>query len=257
MMTGQEHAKGVGMGSWEPLDWAVAVTFVVGLAMSGLGSGGQMLGRSAGGVLGVLLAWGLVALWGGRTLPKNRLAWWIMGAALLVWLFLSGLGVIPEELVGLMALGPLAVFVFLFVLHDHHLAPSVLLGGLVLAMLIQPGLDWSEAGESEGAWFALGSLAGVFAAVLKRERMARTYAVATSPLWTTFRLFFVGAWTIVILSLREEVQWAQLFAWFGLDASNTGGQVALVAVILVALVVAAFALKPRRVPEQQDQQRGR
>lgn len=248
MMAGEEGEERGGMVSWERLDWAVVVTFVVGLAMSGLGSGGQMLGRSVGGILGVLLAWGLVMLWGRRTLPKNRIAWWVVGGALLLWLFLSGLGMLPEELVGPYALGPLVVFVFLFVLHDHHLAPSILLGGVVLAVLVQPGLEWSEAGESEAAWIALATLAGVFAAVLKRERMARSYAVATPGLWTALRLFFVVAWTIVILSLREEVQWAQLFAWLGLDASGPEGQVALVAVILVALVVAAFALKPRRAP---------
>lgn len=224
------------------------VAFVGGMVMSGLGSIEQMWGRSLGAGIGVLVALGLVKLWAGRTLPKNRISWWLMGGALLVWLILAGLGVLPEELVGPYALGPLALFVFFFVFHDHHLAPSMLLGALVLAVLIQPGLEWAQAGEPEAAWIAFATLAGVFAAVLKREQMARRYAVATPGLWMVFRLFFVGAWTIIIMSLREEVQWARLFAWLGLDAGSPGGQVALVALILVSLVVAAFALKPRRSP---------
>lgn len=253
MMAGGEEEKTGAMGSWEPLDWAVVATFVVGLGMSGLGHVGQYSGRLVGAILGILLAWGLVALWGRRMLPKNRIVWWIVGGLLLLWLFFMGAGNNAQAVWVPVVWTPMVVFVFLFVLHDHHLAPSLLLAALVLAALVQPGLEWSEAGEGEAAWLALTALAAVFAAVLKREGMARSYAVATPGLWTALRLFFVVAWTIVILSLREEVQWAQLFAWLGLDASGPEGQVALVAVILVALVVAAFALKPRRDPTKREQ----
>lgn len=224
----------------------VMFVFLVAMAFSALGDTTNAALRAAGALAGLGLALGMSALWRDRLRPKNAFPWWVLGLALGAWLFFAGFEGVPAGDVGWYVVLPLTIFLSLFVFHDQALAPTLLLGASMWMAIIQPDLEWRRAGENEAWWIGFTALLGVFAAALERERLLRRDGAGTPLQWVTIRLAFVGIWTIIILSLREDVQWGQLFAWLGIDPAGEEGQVIILSILLAALILAVLVFKPSK-----------
>jgi hypothetical protein len=191
------------------------------------------------GAVGLLIPVATVAVWGHRTRPKNEAAWWILG--LLAVVGLTAIGQVPF-MAGLL--------VGFFLVHDLQLTPSVMLGGAMAALLIQPGYDWLDARQAEAWLVALGMLLATAAAVLERDRLAWRDGRPVSPIWTGGRVAFVAVWTLAIVQYREQIEAGRVFAVFGAQVTGFAGQMLLLAIILAALVLAGYLFRTRKPPEQ-------
>ncbi len=238
---------------WQAVESRHVVAFLVlffALAAGGLGSVALALQALVGGILAYGLTIGLVRLWGERTRPKFSAGWVILsllwGVALLLVTFPEDIAWRPFYLAVLLVLAAA-----LHARHDSGLAPTLILTASVWATVFSTGLLFATQGvrefeDADAAWIAFGVVIGLVAATLEHERLARRRGAGTPVPWTVFRLAFVSVWTIVVVSLREDVQWGRLFVLLGADLSGQAGQMLLVGVLLAAFALAAFALKPSK-----------
>lgn len=236
----------------------IVFVFVLALAAGALGNVVGMVQAALGGLLGYGLAVGLELLWGERTRPKNQPLWWLLILAFLVILAFTSWADGPrsEERIGLTA-GLLALGIGLSFRHDQGLTPSLFLAGAVWIAVLQGGRmnpDFggaSRMGEAEAVWIALTVLLGIIAATLEHERLLRRTGAGTPVPWTVIRFGFLSVWTLVILSLREDVQWGRLFVLLGANLQGQDGQMFLIGVIVIAIVIAAFAFRPGKEPPKE------
>lgn len=224
--------------------------FLVGLAAGSLGRAGDLLEAVAGAVLAYLVTAALVYLWGERTRPKVTVGWMLLIIAWLIVLMIMMVS-FPMEwtsfwLAVLTVLPPA-----LLARHENGIGPTVIIAlGVVFALVSTGSLvtDSIEGrlGDDDAMWVATAAVFAVAAGTIEHERLARRTGPGTPVYWTAFRLAFVTVWTIVILSLREQVQWGRLFLIFGADLTGQAGQILLIGLIVVAVAVAAYAFRPNK-----------
>jgi hypothetical protein len=244
--------------AWQERETRLAVVFGVfflGLVAAGLGTREAMLEAAYGGVIGYGLAALLVLVWGERTRPKATGIW-----ALLIIAWVGCVGIVSFAVgVGLQGFFLAALLMLasaVLARHESGLAPSFLLGGAVWASLYLSGrLFATQTGlgrltDSDGMWIATATVLGILAATLEHERLVRRNASGTPAAWTVLRFAFIAVWTIVVLSLREDVQWGRLFVLFGADLSGQAGQFLLMGLIAAAVALAAFAFRPAKGRER-------
>lgn len=237
---------------WQAVESRHAMAFLVllvALAAAGLGLVSDMLEALVGGIFAYALAIGLVRLWGDRTRPKPSAGWALVYLLWGVGLFLVSF---PE---GITFRAFFLAFLLVLVAafhgrHDSGFTPTMLLIASVWAALFTSGKLFAGQGDSFGEgdaiWIASSVVFGIVAATLEHERLARRQGAGTPTAWTVFRLAFVAVWTIVVVSLREDIQWGRLFVLLGADLSGQAGQILLVGVLLAAFALAAFALRPSK-----------
>lgn len=215
--------------------------WAAGLGFAGLGTADGLLYIPAGAWLGALLALLLYILWGERTRPKPNGFWFLLGI-----LWTAGMLVPLQPVHGLIA----GTAVALLWLHDAPGTPSAMLGWGLFVLIWQGDPNvWSDTGENEAFFVAMGMTLVVFGAQLERERLARRRYARIGYTWNTVRIAIVALITLVMLAGRETLQAASLFALLGLDITGLGGRVAMISVLLVSLGVAAalFRVRPTKI----------
>lgn len=243
--------------STTPSDWkslekphiGIALVFLLALALSALETLQVLIEALAGGILGVLLIALLFHVWGQRTRPRGSIGWALVIVAwLVVVLIVSFMKPIEGRtffLAGLLVLPPA-----LFARHDNGSAPTLYIAGGVWFALFATGrltgLAVDRLGETDAVWVAVTSLLAITAATLEHERLARQEGPGTATAWVVMRLVFVSVWTLVIVSLREDVQWGRLFVLLGIDPSDDAGRIFMIGLMIAALAVAAYAFRPSR-----------
>jgi hypothetical protein len=235
---------------WQVMEarWGlVFVVYLLGLAAAALGVVPDALGALSGGILGYVLAALLVGLWGERTRPKPTAGWalvTVLWLALLAY-FSFDLGMRDRAF---WVASTVSLPVALSMRHESGSSSMLLIGGVVWVALFASGRIFQEAGDrlmdAEGVWISLATVTAIVAGTLEHERLSRQKGAGTPVYWTVFRLAFVGVWTLVVLALREEVQWGRLFVVFGADLTGQAGQMLLLGLLVAALVVAAYAFRP-------------
>ncbi len=248
-MNGDGRSAGSGLAVPRRVEEArrlvVIAPFLAALSAASLGDGQRMFEFASGGILGYLLAMGLELLWRERTRPKAKPIWVLLGLAWTIAVVVFAFAPPLEQVAFYQALIIVGGIGLVF-RHDNGLTPSLFLAAAVIVAVMQPGLGERRFEEGEATWIAIAVLLGIVAATLEHERLMRREGAGTAGAWTVIRMAFVGVWTIVILSLREEVQWGRVFTLFGADLRGQAGQMLLIGIILVSLVVAAFAFKPAK-----------
>lgn len=228
----------------------VALTF--GFGASRLTWDGWSLVFMAAGAAGLLLAFGIVALWGERTRPRFNLFWLLAVIVLGIPIFASLAAQTPEDAV--IRYVPLALLVGLFIAHSHVLGPTLLIGSPIFLALFPPGLypNWEDATDGHAWFIAFAGLFGLIAGTIERDRLHAENSPPIPWLWTVIRLGIVTIWTILIMMFKEELQVGRLFAGFGLDPRGEIGRWALLALFLIALITATFLFRGKKTPAPPD-----
>lgn len=227
--------------------FALFMVFIIALGAAGLGMFASSSIALLSGLAGYILVTLLHVLWGERTRPQNAPMWWLLGALVAIPLVMGTFAVVPSP--EWLVVPPIAVAVALFFRHDQNLTPTLMLGGVVWSALFMHGRIYAvpaDLGESEAIWIAFAVLIGVIAATIEHDRLQRRKDAGTPPSWTVLRLAFVAVWTLVVFTLREDVQWGRIFVLLGADLSGRAGQMLLIGIIVVAIVAAAFAFQKRK-----------
>lgn len=195
-------------------------------------------------VLGLLVAYGIVAVWGERTRPRFNLFWLLTLVVLGIPIFASLASQTPED--AIVRYAPLAILVGLFVAHSHVLGPTLLVGAPVFLAVFPPGLEWLDATDGHAWFIAFAGLFGIIAATIERDRLHAQNSPPIPWLWSVIRLGLVTIWTILIMMFKEEVQVGRLFAGFGLDPRGELGRWALLALFVLALITASFLFRGKK-----------
>jgi hypothetical protein len=216
----------------------------LGFGASRLAWDGWSLLFMASAAAGLLLAYGIVAIWGERTRPRFNLFWLLVLIVLGVPAFASLAASTPEE--GLIRYAPIAIFIGLFVAHNHVLGPTLLIAGPIFLALFPIGFEWQDATDQHAWFIAFASLFGILAGTLERDRLHARTSPPIPWLWTVVRGGLVTVWTILVMFFKEELQVGRLFAGFGLDPRGEIGRWALLALFLGALVAASFLFRGKK-----------
>ena len=223
----------------------------LGFGASRLGWDGWSLFFMLSSVLGLLVAYGIVAVWGERTRPRFNLFWLLTLVVLGVPIFASLAAQTPED--AIVRYVPLAILVGLFIAHGHVLGPTLLIGAPIFLAVFPPGLEWQDATDRHAWFIAFAGLFGVAAATIERDRLHAENSPPIPWLWSVIRLGLVTIWTILIMMFKEEVQVGRLFAGFGLDPRGELGRWALLALFVLALITASFLFRGKKAsPPPQD-----
>lgn len=219
--------------------------FVFALAMAGTRLGWD--GNSANAIGAVLLGFAIpilvVLLWGERTRPKGNVAWTIL-TLLVIAAFITSSN--AGFNVMLLRMFPLGLYVGFYLLHDHPLTPTMMLSAVVLSCIFQGDIDWNVNQEGRAWGGAIAVTLGCVAAMLERERLQGLAGTQTPWTWTGVRLAFVAVWSLVLLTMKEEFQPAEIFAMFGVDPRFEEGRWFLVAILLVCLAIVALLFRSRK-----------
>jgi hypothetical protein len=242
---------------WQVRETRLGIIFgvlLLALLASGLGISVYIVEAILGGMLGYGLAALLVLVWGERTRPKLSPGWVLV---VVVWAVLLTITTVAADLpyrsLAMAALLVLATGIL--ARHESGLTPSLLLASGVWAVLFLTGRifetqTWGGVPQrlvdGDGPWIAAGVIFAIAAATLEHERLVRRVGAGTPTVWTVFRLAFVSVWTILVLSLREDVQWGRLFVVFGADLRGQAGQMLLIGIIAAAIALAAYAFRPAK-----------
>lgn len=219
--------------------------FVFAIAMAGTRLGWDT--ESANAIGAVLLGFAVpilvVLLWGERTRPKGNLAWTILTLLVIAAFIASGNAGFN---VLLLRMFPLGLYVGFYLLHDHPLTPTMMLSAVVLSCLFQGDIDWNVDPEGRAWGAAIAVTLACAAALLERERLQGLTGTQTAWTWTAIRLGFVALWSLLMLTFKEELQPAELFAAFGADPRGEEGRWFLVAILLVCLAIVALLFRSRK-----------
>lgn len=199
---------------------------------------------------GLLLAFGIVAVWGERTRPRFNLFWLLTLLVLGIPIFASLAAQTPSD--AIIRYVPLAILVGLFVAHSHAFGPTLLIGAPILLAVFPPGLEWQDATDGHAWFIAFASLFGLVAGTIERDRLHAENSPPIPLLWTVIRLGTVTIWTILIMMFKEEIQIGRLFAGFGLDPRGEVGRWALLALFLLAVIAAAFLFRGKKAAPPQE-----
>lgn len=204
-----------------------------------------------GGAFGLLIAYGIVAVWGERTRPRFNLFWLLTILVLGIPIFASLAALTPQS--AFVRYIPLAILVGLFVAHGHVLGPTLLIGAPIFLAVFPPGLEWQDATDGHAWFIAFAGLFGIMAATIERDRLHAENSPPIPWLWSIIRLGLVTIWTILVMMFKEEVQVGRLFAGFGLDPRGELGRWALLALFVLALITASFLFRGKKAtPPPQD-----
>lgn len=226
-----------------------ALTF--GFGASRLAWDGWSLFYMLSGVVGLLVAYGIVAVWGERTRPRFNLFWLLTLVVLGVPIFASIAAQTPED--AMVRYVPLAILVGLFVAHSHVFGPTLLIAAPIFLAVFPPGLEWADATDGHAWFIAFASLFGIIAATIERDRLHAETSPPIPWLWSIIRLGLVSMWTILVMMFKEEVQVGRLFAGFGLDPRGELGRWALLALFVIALITATFLFRGKKAaPSPQE-----
>lgn len=223
---------------------------VLGFGASRLTWDGWSFAFMASAIVGLLVAYGIVALWGERTRPRFNLVWLLLIIALGIPIFGSLPAQTPDD--ATIRYLPLALLVGLFVAHNHVLGPTLLMGAPIFLAVFPPGLEWQDATDGHAWFIAFAGLFGLFAGTLERDRLHAENSPPIPWSWTTVRLGLVTIWTILVMMFKEEVQVGRMFASLGLDPRGELGRWALLALFLLALIAASFLFRGRKLPTGDD-----
>lgn len=229
-----------------------AFPFLLGMALTNLGWNSQLTLRLWSALGGLVLVAALARIWGERTRPKNTWGWGFLG---LGWLAFMVYGAFA----GPADAGATAAFAFgagllvgAALSHDLGVTPSLMVSMVTLSTLSEYNRLAASANEGMAWWVGLAVLIGLAAAVLERERLALREGNATPWSGIAFRLGFVTAWTVLVLTFRKQLQTGQLFAWLGADPTTTEGQLFFIALALAAILAAALFFRTGRSKPQAE-----
>jgi hypothetical protein len=220
-----------------------AAAFTLGFGSSRLGWDGWSALYMLSAIGGLLLAFGIVAIWGERTRPRFNLFWLLTLIVLGVPVFASLPAQQPAD--AIVRYVPLAILVGLFIAHSHVLGPTLLIGAPIFLAVVPPG-GWEEATDADAWFIAFSALFGLIAGTIERDRLHAENSPPIPLLWTTIRLGLVSAWTILIMMFKEEIQIGRLFAGFGLDPRGEIGRWALLALFLLSVIGASFLFRGKK-----------
>lgn len=224
------------------------LVFAIAMAGTRLGWDGNSLTAIGAVVLGFSVPILVVLLWGERTRPKGNIAWTIL-TLLVIAAFITSSN--AGFNVMLLRMFPLGLYVGFYLLHDHPLTPTMMLSAVVLSCLFQGDIDWNVNPEGRAWGGAMAVTLGAAAAILERERLHTLVGTQTPWTWTGIRLGFIALWSLLILTFKEELQPAEIFAQIGADPRGEEGRWFLVAILLVCLAIVALLFrtrKPRTAP---------
>lgn len=223
----------------------VLTGFVFAVAMAGtrLGWDGNSLTHIGAVILGFGVPIAVVLLWGERTRPKGNLAWTIL-TLLVITAFITSSN--AGFNVMFLRMFPLGLYVGFYLLHDHPLTPTMMLSAVLLSSVFQGDIDWNVNSEGRAWGAAIAVTLGCAAAMLERERLQALVGTQTPWVWTGIRLAFIGVWTLLMLTFKEELQPAEFFANFGADPRGPEGRWFLVAILLVCLAIVALLFRSRK-----------
>jgi hypothetical protein len=221
--------------------------FLLALVATNENADAGLLANAGLAIVGAAIPVLAVLAWGERTRPKMSGTSVLLGLAALV---LLGFGFFGDPGVArVLRILVLALVVALYHLHDHPLSPSLMLAGVLLAALLSPGVAWRSHQETRALWIAFAVWLAVVAALLERDRLQRPIAGPLSWRLQAVRAALLGLWTFLIVALRDQVVFAQLFAWLGADPRQSAGRWFLLGLVLMGLAGAAILLRERKKPE--------
>lgn len=236
--------------TWRALTGAL---YVFAVAMGNVFGGAEFFMRIIAAGLGLAIPALAKWIWNERTRPKATAGWWLLTPLVLAAAYFFGAAMESSPQMNLEYVLPLSVIVGVCLVHDLSLGPTLMLTSTLLALLLQPVDDWARLPEGHVWIVANSSLFGVVASLLERERLAYRTSPPTPWLWTGVRVGFLGLWTILCVTLREQLQVGGVFSVLGADPRGNEGRFLLLAILIGCVLVAALAFRTRKAKKPEDE----